>query len=551
MPPLGQHTRNSLPTPPTSGWQTWPPAHMNMTVVAGAESCSSSSLVDVLALQRGVLTPQLQPGDAQQFSLHEGGPGFFSTEDCYTRGLDWYRSHFPQSAVEPAMLVDGSRSSFRSPFAAARMRAILARPSHHRIVIVLRDPAHLAWALWGELHALPASEDSSSLGALLSPYLHPRNFTLKAELEVKALSRCLGRGGSGGKGGESSKDGNNGAPFAAITSESWQRCMAVSCGWSGCIVGAGLYAPQLRTWRVAYQPHQLAVFTLTELATEPKLAVHRLLDFVGLTTSVPLCVARPELLARATERATRDIARGDTYSDGDSGGPWVPASGYDLLNRFYANFARGVRHELALMKQPQRTAAMEPWLWADGAKAADLVVGSASGRSSRRAVRSSASGVAPNAVVQGSQTALAIAGSAARADGLDGGSNAGLDRGSQLPTVFLLGCEKCGSTSLAFALSRHSQIRMARHALPGEPAFFRKETHFFDDDLRYTRGLGFYAAHFPQCLRGGESAATATSNIDTARGGSDGTAAASVAGTGMRARRLRRATQALEAAAAR
>ena len=95
-----------------------------------------------------------------------------------------------------------------------------------------------------------------------------------------------------------------------------------------------------------------------------------------------------------------------------------------------------------------------------------------------------------------------------------------------MPTVFLLGGEKCGSTSLAFALSRHSQLQMARHALPhtvhahtvhlplfpctqclsadsvvcalilcvpqarhalpGEPIYFRKELHFFDDDIRYT-----------------------------------------------------------------
>ena len=63
--------------------------------------------------------------------------------------------------------------------------------------------------------------------------------------------------------------------------------------------------------------------------------------------------------------------------------------------------------------------------------------------------------------------------------------------GANLPSVFLLGGEKCGSTSLAFALSRHPQIQMARHALPGEPAFFRKESHFFDDDLRFARGVSF------------------------------------------------------------
>lgn len=45
--------------------------------------------------------------------------------------------------------------------------------------------------------------------------------------------------------------------------------------------------------------------------------------------------------------------------------------------------------------------------------------------------------------------------------------------------------------------------------LPSEPAFFRKELHFFDDDLRFTRGLHFYSAHFPRCARG--VAATARS----------------------------------------
>ena len=121
--------------------------------------------------------------------------------------------------------------------------------------------------------------------------------------------------------------------------------MAVSCGWSGCIVGAGLYAPQLRTWRVAYQPHQLAVFTLAELATEPKLAVHRLLDFVGLTTSVPSSASHARSSSRVRPSVRRAISHVATRTaTAIAEGRTVPASGYDLLNRFYANFARGVRH---------------------------------------------------------------------------------------------------------------------------------------------------------------------------------------------------------------
>jgi hypothetical protein len=51
------------------------------------------------------------------------------------------------------------------------------------------------------------------------------------------------------------------------------------------------------------------------------------------------------------------------------------------------------------------------------------------------------------------------------------------------------------------------KIALARHTLPGEPPFFRKELHFFDDDLRFTRGLAFYADHFPRCDRAVSGAA--------------------------------------------
>ena len=81
--------------------------------------------------------------------LDYDGPGFFSEEDRYTRGLAWYASHFDLASRRGrALVVDGSQGYLSSPFAAARVRATLARPESHRVLIVLRDPAELGLKQW-------------------------------------------------------------------------------------------------------------------------------------------------------------------------------------------------------------------------------------------------------------------------------------------------------------------------------------------------------------------------------------------------------------------
>ena len=64
----------------------------------------------------------------------------------------------------------------------------------------------------------------------------------------------------------------------------------------------------------------------------------------------------------------------------------------------------------------------------------------------------------------------------------------------------------------------------------GEPAFYRKEIHFFDDDLRYARGLSFYSDHFPRCERLTEdSLATHGAAAAAAAAGAAATAASDAA----------------------
>ena len=490
----------------------WPPQPHNVTLVVGCDGCGSAALADALNEFRGAVLPRAldaaTPGGQSAAVLRDAGPGYFSAEDKYTRGISWYQRHYVLPRARQAVIVDGSRALLAYPFAAARVHASLARPSSHRIIVVLRDPTELAWVLWRELSALPYS-GSSSLGLLLRPYLHPRNFTAKVAGEISSLSRCLadtrpsGRKGSGGGGGEGggaqSVAGRAEAEVLfspAVSVEVWQRCMLVGCGWPSCVVGAGLYAPQLRAWRQMYSPSQLSVLMLSDLTTRTAETIAQVVRFVGL----PVAPATAEE-ARATEngvvqRAARLVS--SRAAAATAAGTSVPLKATTLLRRFYGRFAQAVRRELELMRQPtQHWRAQEAWLWEDtnGAEANRGVARDDVGarRHSNGGSRRRRTGTSERAKF-----------SEVREAGRGGGQQQQVTAATLagLPRVFLLGGEKCGSTSLAFALSRHPEIRMARHALPGEPAYFRKEVHFFDDDLRYVRGLSFYAAHFPRCSRG-------------------------------------------------
>ena len=70
--------------------------------------------------------------------------------------------------------------------------------------------------------------------------------------------------------------------------------------------------------------------------------------------------------------------------------------------------------------------------------------------------------------------------------------------GKLVPLTFLLGCQRCGSNSLYEDII--GSIRGARsgHALRGEPDYYAREQHFYATDS-WSRGMGFYADHFPEC----------------------------------------------------
>lgn len=95
--------------------------------------------------------------------------------------------------------------------------------------------------------------------------------------ETSSLSSCL----SNLAWSSSRKGAAKRAVNTTISLQAWQQCIATECGWGGCVVGAGLFGPQLRSWRLAYGAGQVAVFTLGELKRTPAAALRHLFQFTG------------------------------------------------------------------------------------------------------------------------------------------------------------------------------------------------------------------------------------------------------------------------------
>lgn len=80
-------------------------------------------------------------------------------------------------------------------------------------------------------------------------------------------------------------------------------------------------------------------------------------------------------------------------------------------------------------------------------------------------------------------------------------------KGHLVPSVFQLGFQKAGSSSLWDQLVNKVGLKRGCGEVgqpckvwgQEEPLYMKKELHHFDDDERYNKGMGFYAAHFPKC----------------------------------------------------
>jgi len=70
--------------------------------------------------------------------------------------------------------------------------------------------------------------------------------------------------------------------------------------------------------------------------------------------------------------------------------------------------------------------------------------------------------------------------------------------GHVAPSVFLMGYQKSGSTSLWNDLKDNYHLAVAK-PVDGEDGFRDKEVSYFSNDQRYAKGKHFYLKHFPTC----------------------------------------------------
>merc|ERR1719443_1891682 len=76
-------------------------------------------------------------------------------------------------------------------------------------------------------------------------------------------------------------------------------------------------------------------------------------------------------------------------------------------------------------------------------------------------------------------------------------------KGRILPSLFLIGAQKSGTSTLWTDLTSDFKVKPANHVDGTDPAYVNKEVHFFDRSDRYDRGSDFYLKHWPQCKNEG------------------------------------------------
>ena len=181
--------------------------------------------------------------------------------------------------------------------------------SRLKLVVVLRDPTERAVRHWRGLNVVQAQARSRHSGAHsgkrtgegarakldeLSSYINGTNLGRKVKQEAFALGECLrarreAAGGGGGGGGSGGGGGGGGggrramAEAAGLTSaEDWEACTTVACGWTECILGTGMYAPQLRGWLRYFEPRQFLLLEASRVYADPPAAAEQLRSFLGM-----------------------------------------------------------------------------------------------------------------------------------------------------------------------------------------------------------------------------------------------------------------------------
>ena len=128
------------------------PRMLPRLVIIGAQKAGTTTLHDVLAQH-----PQVVPPRVKEVS-------FFSREESYVRGMDFYKSFFPRKHLfSKAITFDASPMYLYNAQVAERIAKHLPRAL---CVVILRDPVERAYSAWNMYHGF---KDDPRRGHLFDP----------------------------------------------------------------------------------------------------------------------------------------------------------------------------------------------------------------------------------------------------------------------------------------------------------------------------------------------------------------------------------------------
>jgi len=127
-------------------------------VIIGAMKCATTTLHNYLARHAQVVTGKRKELD------------FFSHDEVWGRGLDWYQQQFPSSDTDAIRLDSSPNYSKRQhwPFAAERLAATNPRA---KLIYLIREPVSRAKSAY--VHELAAGREHRSVDAAFSDNTNP------------------------------------------------------------------------------------------------------------------------------------------------------------------------------------------------------------------------------------------------------------------------------------------------------------------------------------------------------------------------------------------
>ena len=218
-------------------------------VVIGGMRCGTSSFFDWIAKHPDVRQPSTK--EIHFFDVH------------YTRGEQWYRSHFPLRA-QGGTTFEATPSYLAHPDAARRAATVIPDA---RMIVILREPAERAWSHY---------RFRRSLGH------ETRSFeeAVNAELADPAPD-CFENFRSAGQ-----------IPYLV----------------------AGRYAEQVERWNAAFGSDQILIIDADRMFTDPEAVLEQVEDFLGLRR-VPLGLRRLNVSPSSTANAAMVEQLHDYYRE--------------------------------------------------------------------------------------------------------------------------------------------------------------------------------------------------------------------------------------------